>query len=295
MAVRNSPIQAINLSAESYRLQLVTGYVQTPGIVVGTDLAVSQNGTPNMTVNVAAGGAFIPGTQTATQGTYSAFSDATANLAIAASNPTNPRIDLVVFKVQDAAYSGGTNAASLAVVTGTPAASPVPPAAPNNSITLAQVAVAALTTTIVNANITDTRQRWLPYDAEGEVAYAEITAISGTFTTIADIAGLTVTYPFLAGRKYRLSAYGLIRSSVADDTVRIAITDGSNFVQAYGQANIHTASNDVSVFAVKRVIPGAGTFTYKVRGERASGTGNGQVNAGSSFPAFIMVEDIGPV
>jgi hypothetical protein len=45
------------------------------------------------------------------------------------------------------------------VVAGTPAGSPSAPATPANSISLATIAVAAGATTIVTANITDTRTR----------------------------------------------------------------------------------------------------------------------------------------
>jgi hypothetical protein len=63
-----------------------------------------------------------------------------------------------VVAVQDAYYGGTANNQVLfQAVTGTPASSPVAPAAPANSITLAYVAVAANATSIVNANITDQR------------------------------------------------------------------------------------------------------------------------------------------
>lgn len=127
------------------------------GVLASGSLAVTQNGTPNMSVNVAAGKAIIAGTENALQGSYHVWNDATKNLVIAASDPTNPRIDLIVAKVEDASYSGVTNAWSLAVVTGTPAASPVAPTAPANSITLAQVSVLAAASSITTARITDTR------------------------------------------------------------------------------------------------------------------------------------------
>jgi predicted secreted protein len=60
------------------------------------------------------------------------------------------------------------NTWSLAVVTGTPAASPSEPAAPANSIVLAMVSVAALATSITNANITD--RRFTQSGQEGSVA-----------------------------------------------------------------------------------------------------------------------------
>lgn len=123
----------------------------------GGSLAVTQNGSPNMSVNVASGFVVIPGSENAKQGGYFAVNDATKNLTIAASDPSNPRIDVVCAKVQDSFYSGVTNSWSLAVVTGTPAASPAVPALPNNALKLAQIAVGAAVTSIVTANITDSR------------------------------------------------------------------------------------------------------------------------------------------
>jgi hypothetical protein len=129
------------------------------GVINSVDLAVTQNGTPNMSVNVAAGGAFIRGTQSANQGAYHLWNDATLNVAISASDPTNPRRDLIIAQVRDAYYSGSTRDARITVVTGTAAASPTDPslAAFPNALVLARVAVAANATTIVTANITDLR------------------------------------------------------------------------------------------------------------------------------------------
>lgn len=74
-------------------------------------------------------------------------------LAIAAAHPTNPRIDLVTAKLD------GT----LAVVTGTAAATPVAPSVPANSVTLAEVSVLAAATSISSARITD-RRDFTPLD-----------------------------------------------------------------------------------------------------------------------------------
>jgi hypothetical protein len=131
------------------------------GVVSAGDLAVTQNGTPNMSVNVAAGRAFIRGTETGSlnQGAYSFFNDGAVNLAVAAADPTNPRRDLVIAQVRDSNYSGAVNDARLTVVTGTPAASPSDPTPPANALVLARIAVAAGATSVVTANITDLRTR----------------------------------------------------------------------------------------------------------------------------------------
>jgi len=59
--------------------------------------------------------------------------------------------------VNDAYYTGSLNNVVLQVVAGTPAGSPVAPATPANSISLATVAIAAGATALTTANITDTR------------------------------------------------------------------------------------------------------------------------------------------
>lgn len=162
MAALNPPfvLQAGSHPADRFR-QLVESLVGgREGVVGAGALAVTEKaGTPNMSVDVAAGSAFVDGTLAAAQGVYHVTNDAVTNLTIAAAHATNARKDLVVAKVEDAAYTGATNAWSLAVVTGTPAASPAEPATPANSLVLALVDVPALDTAIGNAQITDRRPR----------------------------------------------------------------------------------------------------------------------------------------
>lgn len=139
-----------------------------------------------MSVNVAAGQVWIPGQSSANQGMYYALNDATVNLAIAAADPSHPRIDVVYASVQDAAYAGATNLWVLGVQTGTPAPSPSPPAIPVSSIALANVAVAANATSITSGNITD--QRVLAQSATGfstRNTPAGRISISSGFTTTA--------------------------------------------------------------------------------------------------------------
>jgi hypothetical protein len=136
----------------------------TPGGVVNlNDLVVSQNGTPNMSVNVAGGSVWIPQTQAANGGVYYGLNDASANLAIAASNATNPRIDTVVAVVNDAAYSGSTNNWALSVLTGTATSGATlsnltgKATQSASSVVIAYVLVPANASTIVTADLLDAR------------------------------------------------------------------------------------------------------------------------------------------
>lgn len=132
------------------------------GVVGAADLTVTQRGAgANMSVDVSVGRAIIRSTEASSlaAGAYTFLNDATVNVVIAAADPTNPRIDLVIAQVRDSNYSGASTDARLTVVTGTPAGVPVTPTVPDSCIVLAQVAVAALAASIVNANITDKRTR----------------------------------------------------------------------------------------------------------------------------------------
>ena len=161
MALRLPPswLQNGSHSAENDRLTASQITWAQTGVRRTNDLAVSQSSPPAMTVSIAAGWAVIVGDYTSNMGAYSVFNDAAVAGTITTADPTNPRIDRVCLTINDSAYTGVTNNVVVNVVAGTPAGSPVAPATPVNSISLATVAVGAGVTTIVTANITDTRVR----------------------------------------------------------------------------------------------------------------------------------------
>jgi hypothetical protein len=158
MTLRTPPSWLQNGShpAENDRLSTQALYATT-GIIGSSSLAVTQNSPAGMSVRVASGWAAVIGTTQANMGAYTVFNDAQDVLTITTANPTNPRIDLVCATVRDAYYTGAFNDVILQVVAGTPAGSPVAPTLPANSISLATIAVGAAVTSIVTANITDTR------------------------------------------------------------------------------------------------------------------------------------------
>lgn len=129
----------------------------TTGIIGSSSLAVTANSPAGMSVRIASGWAAIIGTTQAGMGCYTIYNDATVVETITTADPTNPRIDLVVATVRDAYYSGAYNDVIFQVIAGTPAGSPVAPALPANSISLAEVYVGAAVTQINTGNITDTR------------------------------------------------------------------------------------------------------------------------------------------
>jgi hypothetical protein len=158
MTLRTPPSWLQNGSHPAENDRLTTQALwATTGIIKSDSLAVTQNSPTGLSILVASGWAAIVGTTQANMGTYVGYNDATVVLSITTADPTNPRIDRVCLTVNDAYYTGAINNAVLQVVAGTPAGSPVAPALPANSISLATVAVGAGATAITNANITDTR------------------------------------------------------------------------------------------------------------------------------------------
>jgi hypothetical protein len=167
MTVKNPLFQqnaATGQDADEARLLVKNIMAGRQGVAGVSDLLVTQRGAgANMSVDVLAGGAFIAGTENALQGTYHVTNDATVNVVVSAADATNARKDLVILRVRDSFYSGGSNDAQLVYLVGTPAGSPVEPDPDalgyENYIVLAMVDVPATDTTIANAQITDRRTR----------------------------------------------------------------------------------------------------------------------------------------
>jgi hypothetical protein len=178
MTLRTPPSWLQNGShpAENDRLSTQALYATT-GIIGSSSLAVSQNSPAGMSVIVASGWSAIIGTTQANMGAYVVFNDANNVLTVTTANPTNPRIDRVVVTVQDAYYTGAFNDVIFQVIAGTPASSPSAPATPANSISLATIAVGAGVTSILNANITDTRVEVTTNLATGDIT--NVTAGTG--------------------------------------------------------------------------------------------------------------------
>ena len=101
-------------------------------------------------------------------------------LAIAASDPTNDRIDIAILRIYDDTFdSSGFDYADLEVITGTPDASPLPPTVPAGSFVLAEILVQDAVTQIVNGDITDKR---IEAPRHGELVKTIYYTANDTFT-----------------------------------------------------------------------------------------------------------------
>ena len=133
--------------------------IGTEGVIDPGDLEVAERSAgAAMSVDVAAGRAFIAGDDQAFQGSYLVANEAVVNLPIETADPADSRIDRVVLQVRDPNAGGPAgDDVVLVVLTGTPGAAPVAPTTPDSAISLATVQVSPAAVSIVNADITDTR------------------------------------------------------------------------------------------------------------------------------------------
>ena len=146
-------------------LNMLAG-TQNEGIIGTGDFAVTEQGTPTMDVDIATGDIVI----NYTDYLFHCWSTAVQTLTIGAADPTNPRKDRIVayvdLTVVDDTNPNNPDAILFKDVQGTPAGSPVEPddsavqtavGSGNPWDELAMIDVAALASSIVDANITDRR------------------------------------------------------------------------------------------------------------------------------------------
>ena len=291
MTVQNP---AVFLQAESHPAEDVRRYfagvsanaegvLHVAGSATSSLEVTEKSGTPDMSVDVATGSCLILGTEGTYQGTYFCENRGTTNLVVSASDATNARWDLVVAKVEDSDYSGATDAWSLAVVTGTPAASPADPAVPDNSITLARIVVAALATDVDNADITDLRPWARLHGETADVTPSDFTP--SAVSTEETVTGSTITQVD-PGRPVYVEAHG---SGTAETTatdgrlkcdikVQVSTDGGSTWTGNDASADVdHTyiRRNPLSArVAVGPVLP-TGDVQARIRYNQVSNGGSG--------------------
>lgn len=130
------------------------------------------------------------------------------------------------------------------------------------------------------------------------LGYAQTTA---TFTTAATsatlVTGLTasVTIPS-GGRRVRITAFARdVFTSTAASIVTVSIWDGTVGVGtqiAATAVKTSNASTPLSCIAIAVASPGSGAKTYNVGIQTDNAANSANMEAGATFPAFILVEAI---
>lgn len=156
-----------------------------------------------MTVNIAPGEVWVPGSSAATQSGYYCRVSSSTSLSIATSSPSNPRIDRISAIVTDAAYSGATNTFAVAVQTGTATAGATlanlngVAAAPASSYTLGYVLVPTSATNIVSADILNAASllSTSPSPLSLQLVSSSVTVADGQALVVNGSSAVTVTLP----------------------------------------------------------------------------------------------------
>jgi|SRR5215207_10105348 len=189
MTIHNPPLflQAGTYTAEKMRRGLAASWAKA-GVVGPADLLVHQTTVAGLNLEVDGGFIVIDGSEGTYQGRYVCENRGVETVTLGAGDGTNPRKDLIVARVKDAALSGAVNAFAVEVVAGTPAASPAEPSVAGipNALVLAMVDVPAGDTAIANAQITDRR-------------YASAKGLAAARGAPIITTGGTANWPVLAG------------------------------------------------------------------------------------------------
>lgn len=292
MAEQNPPAWMDGTTIPGEDLRRMTAALATPGVVGANDLKVTEHaGTPNMSVDVAAGAAFVAGTSATWQGTYHVESRASVTKTIAAADATNARKDIVVARVREDFYdSSGVDAWDISVVTGTPAGSPTAPATPANCLLLAVIDVPANDTAIGNAQITDSRIR----SGQAGAAIQKITFTPGgntdyTSGSLGDwITVGNLSVPSWAGRVrlsvHLSSVFGNAGLTVATHRLKVGTATGTETGPCNYDANVrgHRTLEDLIT------LNATGTQSLVIQCKRA--TGSVEIRADASTVVIAIAE-----
>lgn len=140
-------------------------------------------------------------------------------------------------------------------------------------------------------------QRWdppwnLPW---GVLGYKQIVANQTPIVALADLTGLSLAVTYRANRRIRVTGSALFSSSIANDQISGYITDAANNIkQRFFQDEVLVANQAIAGERSFTFVSTSGAATFKLRGERTSGTGNVTLFADPLFPSFILIEDLGP-
>ena len=225
------------------------------GVVTGG--AVTAQGTPDMTVAVAAGTVMIAGTH---------YAISAGNATIGTADSSNPRFDLISINTSGA----------LVVTAGTAAANPVFPSLPSNTTTLAAAHVPAGDTAIATAQITDkrviARSPGVPDDAIlwlGTTGDAAVVHKSGSLSADATLTNVVEGSPDHLGT----AANSLLVSNITNDgDIMFLVSDGGN---SKGLLKLDGANGRVVIHGGDLVMSGAQKiYFFDVGGEYMESDGS---------------------
>lgn len=132
--------------------------------------------------------------------------------------------------------------------------------------------------------------------SQGRLNYAVSTSFASPITTEQDLPGLSVTVTVPANRVLRVTGQAIFDLTSTGQGFGWISQDGTH-VAAFGELEQFIGAGTVEYVQTGSAIltPTAGTHTYKLTAERPAGVATFSVGGSATAPAFILVEDIGPV
>lgn len=206
-------------SAEQFRAMVQDLARGAEGITAGTDLKVTQLGTPGAGVQIASGSGVVRGRFNAFQGSYAVRNQGTDTVDIAATGGS-PRSDMLILRVEDPEYEGSLNPEVdninyFQIISNVSSSATAIPDG-RTGIPLARIDIPASTATITNAMIKDIRVVANPRREPRLLTQApasQSTAISGsagTYAYFSTAPGWTIAIPSWATTaRIRIDAAGM--------------------------------------------------------------------------------------
>ncbi|MGW7398133.1 hypothetical protein ACWGH7_16730 [Streptomyces cyaneofuscatus] len=224
-------------SAEQFRAMVQDLARGAEGITAGTDLKVTQLGTPGAGVQIASGSGVVRGRFDAFQGSYAVRNQGTDTVDIAATGGS-PRSDMLILRVEDPQYEGTLNPEVdninyFQVISNVSSSATAIPDG-RTGIPLARIDIPASTATITDAMIVDIRRVANPRTERHLLTQSptamstEITGSAGTYSYFTTAAGWTIAVPAWASTVRIVLTCSQLRYSTAAFFGRLRATFGSS-------------------------------------------------------------------
>ncbi|MEU8101740.1 hypothetical protein [Streptomyces rubiginosohelvolus] len=289
-------------SAEQFRAMVQDLARGAEGITAGTDLKVTQLGTPGTGVQVASGSGVVRGKVNAFQGSYAIRNQGAATVSIA-STGGSPRSDMLIARVEDPQYEGTLNPEvdDINYFQVIPNVSSSATAIPDGrtGIPLARIDIPASTSTITNAMIKDIRQianprrerrQWIQSPSTTSTSINNSNGSYGYFSTA---AGWNIPIPTWASTAVISVDIAQLKYSVAQFIGALRATFGASLsLQPVILDDNQTAIRRSTVFVADTLtIPDAYRGTTQLLRAQATGTtgntGTVAVDASTTLKADV--------
>ena len=236
-----TPAEKFNQPITDHIGQGIVGLLgNTSGVAPSTgNFAVNAQGSPNMTVAVSSGSAYVVATPSGgNQQTFAVTSDASENVTISANSTGSTRYDFVYLVLDATKLTApavtGTDVASFTVQRSTTQYVDSN-GAPANSLLLAEVTVANGAASISNSNISDRRivsnltfnNGWNRFSVTATYASATTFTLTGDWTNVLS-KGTKIWFKQSGSSKY----FYVTGTSYSTGTTTVTVTGGTDYTVA---------------------------------------------------------------